>query len=185
MCVKEFGEAAATAIRVSGMVISDSPDSFDWRPGPNGHFTLESTWQVARIVCFRDVAAYQVWSPCITLKWSILVWRVLQDKLPTDEAIKRIGFHNVSKCYCCIASTEESIGHILYQGETTVKVWAEFEGRMAIHLRSSRLMDRLCSWWSGPNAHLRQVLIAVIIWVLWKNRNKAIYEENKAILKSL
>lgn len=49
----------------------------------------------------------QIW------KWSIMLWRLLQNKLPTDDVLKRRGICIVSGCLLCDSlSSSEAANHL-------------------------------------------------------------------------
>lgn len=127
--------------------IRDSSDQCVWTVNSDGNFTISSAWWVRRQK--RNLMRYgtMLWHHLIPLKWSILVWKAVNGKLPLDFNLQQIGIQLASKCECCVDSKVESIDHLFVQSETAQKMWQYFEARLSISRRSLLLKLKLNEWW--------------------------------------
>lgn len=142
LCTTAFGTEAAPIIMGSGCVISEGPDRLLWKGNSSGHFSVTSTWREARVPSQLMAAATQIWGDGTPSKCSILFWRMIQDKLPTDEAMKAIGFSLASKCTCCGEPQEETTPHIFSNDEIAKEVWVHFEEKVGVLSDGDSLMSR-------------------------------------------
>lgn len=148
LCTTAFRTEESCIIIGSSCVISESPDRPDrpdrllWKGNSSGCFSVTSTWREARVPSQLMAAATQIWGDGIPSKWSILFWRMIQDKLPTDEAMKAIGFSFASKCTCCGEPEEETTTHIFSNDEIAREVWVHFEEKVGVLSDGDSLMSR-------------------------------------------
>ncbi|XP_038687446.1 uncharacterized protein LOC119986824 [Tripterygium wilfordii] len=104
--------------------IYDCPDKMIWMPNQNGNFTVKSAWLVTRQSnVFNPVYGY-IWHDLIPIKIFIFMWKVLNNKLPVDENIKKKCISLVSKCDCCTNFPHvETVEHVLVEGSIACQVW--------------------------------------------------------------
>ncbi|KAK3229514.1 hypothetical protein Dsin_001395 [Dipteronia sinensis] len=70
-----------------------------------------------RVSWWRDV-----WCHFIPPSWSALTWRLLLNRLPTEDRLCRVGFHLASRCSVCGVSSESS-DHIFLQCPLVATLW--------------------------------------------------------------
>lgn len=68
----------------------------------NGQFSLKSAWSICRHRQNQLFFHKLKWNSYIPLKWSLIVWRAVIDRLPLDGALQKIGVQLASKCNCCL-----------------------------------------------------------------------------------
>lgn len=97
------------------------------------------TSNISGILSFKDAflhktpAAQQfhwaktIWSPDIPPSKSMLAWRLMHDRLPTDEHLMNRGFSIASICNTS-AKAPESTFHLFFQCPIAVKIWCWFAG---------------------------------------------------------
>ncbi|XP_019151077.1 PREDICTED: uncharacterized protein LOC109147873 [Ipomoea nil] len=122
----------------------------------------------------------KIWAKGIPWKMSFLAWRVFKKKLPMDDTLRRMGFHTVSMCPCCVQHGCDSLNHVFGMGETAKQVWDYFAKSLGllINVRSER---HVCyEWWlyKVDNRMLKfmvQRLPVLILWELWVNYSHCKY----------
>ncbi|XP_016497004.1 uncharacterized protein LOC107815872 [Nicotiana tabacum] len=120
------------------------------------------------------------WHKKIPFKWSFCLWRVIKNKLPTDDGVLSFCSPTVTRCVCCSFHTNETIDHLFSRGNFARIVWNKFEGPVGIQTEEFPLRLLLMRWWLLHNNNEVQKLILhylpiIVCWNLWKNRYIAKY----------
>ena len=107
----------------------------------------------------------------------LFVWKVLRGIVPVDSVLQNRGHTLASRCSCC-SSQGESLLHLFLDGPIAAQVWTYFKRRFGILDSSSASVSAMCMAWfyssSGVGRdHIRVTLPCLILWFLWKGRNKA------------
>lgn len=158
------------------VTFSDRPDKFICKLTKDGTFTIKAFYN--RVMATRHHVRHP-WGEAIWQKWippkvSCFLWKLFHKVVPTDDSIRRLGIHIVSKCSCCTMPKEESSNHLFFEGEKATHLWRKFG---AIFDRPTpRGKESLLRFWlSGSRKNYRDCLAsgmsACIIWELWKDRN--------------
>lgn len=85
-----------------------------------------------------------MWHSLVPLKWTIIAWRIIQNKLPFDVNLQRIGFQLASKCCCCrVVSLTESVYHVFAQSSTARRLWRVMEAKLNVHSSSNLISLKL------------------------------------------
>ncbi|KAJ6824262.1 uncharacterized protein M6B38_103105 [Iris pallida] len=174
----QFGVEAAGRLREANLTCTSDPDSLVWGDR-KGSFTMAAAWRCCRTSHPTSSLFSNIWGKCIPTKWSILMWRVCHNRLPTDDILQKIGFHLASRCHCCQVGHRENLQHIFFHGDLALTVWSALRGFFKARMHSDFLVF-LQRWWRGQDSHHRRSLAGAIIWVLWKNRNRHRYEGRDA-----
>lgn len=108
LIIQHFGQPIMDAINNEQEAITFGKDTIRWSATSSGVFTLRSAWEVSRQWqevhgCFKHI-----WGAWMPGKWSILLWRLLHNKLPTDYNVARLRFSLASQCQCCTKSETSS-----------------------------------------------------------------------------
>lgn len=111
----------------------------------------------------------------------LALWRIIREKIPTDDILEKRGFTVVSKCSCCITPQQETIDHMFSSSVIASAVWSHFLAGLNIHSVGDKLQHRLYSvlhqhWHSTGHKFLAIYIICNIVWELWLNRNSGKHE---------
>ncbi|KAK3221689.1 hypothetical protein Dsin_008714 [Dipteronia sinensis] len=97
--------------RIGRIAISPVIDYLVWPHSREGSVSCKAAYSrmfhdIPQVRCCRDV-----WSRYIPPSRSVLSWRLLLDRLPTEDRLCRFGFQLASRCIVCGASSE-SVDHL-------------------------------------------------------------------------
>nr|XP_027090223.1 uncharacterized protein LOC113711258 [Coffea arabica] len=159
----------------------DCRDEVVWSQTALGKFTLASAFQEVRQAWNYPVLHSQVWHPRIPLKVLFFMMRLLLEKLPLTDALRRVGVQLASKCLCCQEGAIETLEHVFVEGQVAKGVWSYFGRICGVTQLGSSLWPWLTAWWPfSPRHMVRRFLFSVlpsfICWHIWKARNVAYYE---------
>ncbi|KAK9287181.1 hypothetical protein L1049_015592 [Liquidambar formosana] len=106
---------------IQGVPISiyNEEDQFIWTGSSSGSVELHSTY--AHLHDHRPVVFWgkAIWSPTIAPRRSLLLWRLFNDALPTDDKLISCGMIIVSCCFLCKSpSHAETISHLFWDFNT-------------------------------------------------------------------
>ncbi|GAU49524.1 hypothetical protein TSUD_407570, partial [Trifolium subterraneum] len=95
-----LGESQTLLLTIS--LQAHSLDRWLWRPDVDGGYTVRGAYQIltAQDVVPLDAAIGLIWHPQVPLKVSILVWRLLRDRLPTKVNLSYRGILPVGDSLC-------------------------------------------------------------------------------------
>lgn len=105
---------------------------------------------------------------------SLLVWRMMLDKLPTYEILASIGCNLPSICSLCRAK-EESSFHLFFECWYAVKIWRWFASILNcnLHFQSRDDIWSICQKPSNPQGKLVITVTLINIFsVIWFARNQ-------------
>ncbi|XP_042474834.1 uncharacterized protein LOC122056934 [Macadamia integrifolia] len=98
-----------------------------WSLSSDGIFNSNSAWEDIRIRNPKVPWFSLIWGKKMQPRVSIFGWRMVHDKLPTDDAIQKRGIVLVSKCSLCGMEAETS-SHIFLQCSYSEEIWLFFCG---------------------------------------------------------
>ncbi|MCH86122.1 ribonuclease H protein, partial [Trifolium medium] len=81
-----------------------------------------------------------IWSPDIPPSKSLLVWRLMHNKVPTDDNLMLRGCELPSMCSIC-SKTVESSFHIFFECAYAVKLWSWYANCLDMALQFSSMED--------------------------------------------
>jgi hypothetical protein len=97
-------------------------DKLVWKHTSTGCMSLKEAYFHKSQPGQRIHWAKNIWSPDIPPSKSMMAWRFMHDRLPTDEKMKERGNNMVSMCTNC-KSAEETSTHLFLQCSFASKLW--------------------------------------------------------------
>jgi hypothetical protein len=119
--------------------------------------------------------AKQIWSVNIPLSKSLMVWRLMHGKMPTDENLMSRGCAITSMCNLCNNHVESSF-HLFFECQFAIKLWSWLAGCLNVTLQFYSMEDmwRLCDWdWSPQSKVTITAAITNLLNILWYVRNQS------------
>ena len=124
-----------------------------------------------------------IWSKIVPIKVLCLVWRVVQQRIPTATALERRGILvNSSICNSCIGNSE-CANHVLINCPFANTIrgciwrWCGIAGEHESIQTICDLIDFASNW--GRNKRKRKWFVAIcygMIWNLWRFKNKRLFQ---------
>lgn len=159
-----------------------------WIPDNHGIFSTKSAVDV---ICYQKSEGHSLClllSPAsfkksgMPLKSSFLVLRAIQDRLPLDINIQRLGISLASKCICCPESAFEEVTLIFIHGSWVVQLWTHYQNIFQLDIDTASVLSCLPSWFTIPLnstfGYLQRIVPILVFNELWRARNAAIFEVN-------
>lgn len=96
------------------ILIEACEDQLVWLKSVSGKLSFKEAYLFLNPSTNSNLWFKQFWSHCVPLSRSFLVWRILHEKIPTDDNLKKIGCITVSMCSLCGRAEEKSV-HLFLQ----------------------------------------------------------------------
>jgi len=123
--------------------------------------------------------AKAIWSPDIPSSKSFLSWRLMHDKVPTDENLMFRGSYMSSMCSSCHSCFETSF-HLFFKCPFAIRMrtWLAFILNKSLHFNSlGDIWSVLDSNWSSQCKVTIWACIINILNVIWFRRNHSRFQD--------
>jgi ribonuclease HI len=162
------------------------PDKLVWTDSTSGDLTLKDAYLLKANQLQGTHWAKSIWCRDIPPSKSLIAWRIMHDKMPTDEKLMERGLSIPSMCNLCYNNSESSF-HIFFDCPYAIKIWIWLSSTLNLSLHFNDIEDiwRLCD--RSSSAQCKIVIKAAVINILstlWYVRNQARFNNNKIHWKS-
>lgn len=168
-------------------------DTFLWRL-PSGSysktFSSRGTWDQLRAHSSMVSWAKMVWFREAISRASFILWLVILKRLPTRDRLMGWGMTVPDTCPLCLTNPE-SHDHLFFQCPFSESLWQYFASRVCRQNMPS-LMELILDAMALPpittSAHtttLMKLLLQVIVYALWRERNARIFTTTATPLLAL
>lgn len=98
-------------------------DELVWDGDVNGKMTMKLAYNFYRDRSVQQTWKRKLWNSFVSLKISIFVWKICNNRLLTGDVLFRRGLLPSSYCVGCIVGREETDNHLLLHCEIAHNVW--------------------------------------------------------------
>lgn len=182
----EIQEATQLCQQLDGVTLNAEQDSRRWKWEKEGMFSVQSCYNAITISNnIPDFRSNKIWIPLVPPKVSFFVWLLHHNSIMTQDNLAHRGVTLDNKCVLCKKELE-SINHLFLNCNYTHKVWMAFMldyGRdwvmckdikhMFLGQHIQGLTERARTLW--------KLLPFAVCWVIWRKRNKRIFEKQEKV----
>ncbi|MCI08013.1 glycerol-3-phosphate dehydrogenase, partial [Trifolium medium] len=151
-----------------------SPDKLIWKHSDTGDLILKDAYKF-QFPQLQDVLwAKTIWSSDIPPAKSLLVWRLMHEKVPTDENLTRRGCYIPSMCSLCNRHQETSF-HLFFECPFAIKLWCWLASclNMTLHFSSMDDIWKLCDRGWSPQCKITVTAALInLLNTIWFARNQ-------------
>lgn len=175
-------------------VQQDVEDTWVWKPDPLRGFSVKSAYSTfynSANTILLDLDAerifHKLWQCSVPSKILVFAWRLLQDRLPTREALLKRGVisgtHNDSCVFCFIQ--RESCSHLFFSCQFSYAIWVAVYSWLGIstvsHIEGREHFIQHGFFLRGKRYRkVRHIVWLAVVWSLWTMRNKVIFQGTPA-----
>jgi ribonuclease HI len=159
----------------------DCEDKLIWKHNPNGELSLKESYDFKRQIVTKVQWSEYIWCKDIPPSKSLLAWRLIHDKIPTDEKLAERGLHFPSMCSLCCQHIETTF-HLFFECMFAYKLWCWLASILDFPLQFQYIPDiwTICErGWSPQSKITVQASIINIISTIWYNRNQCRFNDKK------
>lgn len=163
------------------MVLNDTSswDQLVWKHVDNDILSLKEEYSFKHPNQYNKPWAQIIWSNHIHPSKSVLLWRMIQNKLSTDEKMQHIRYTLVSMCSICKCHLK-NIDYIFFSCPFSVKLWQWLCKILNLnnHISSSAKAIQTRSTSRSPQSSLL-IKSSCIFFInsIWSDRNMAKFKE--------
>jgi len=158
--------------------MEDIEDKLAWKHNSFGDLQLSDSYLLKNQHNLAHHWARCVWSRDIPPSKSLLSWRLVHDKVPTDEKLQNRGCQMPSMCSLCAKNVETSF-HLFFEFSFSFKIWCWFASILDTPLQCTSITDiwSICDkGWSPQCKIVIQATIVNIISSIWHTRNQSRFQ---------
>ncbi|CAJ2642122.1 unnamed protein product [Trifolium pratense] len=150
-------------------------DQLCWNNDSSGVLTMKDAYDFKRLHFPVKAWAKTIWCKEVPPSKSLLVWRLMQDKIPTDDKLVERGYSLPSICSLCHICSESTF-HLFFECNFAVNLWrwlAYILGK-ALHFQSLEDIWKFCdsSWTPQCKVAIKSAVINIMS-AIWFARNNA------------
>jgi len=161
-------------------------DNLVWAKAKTGNLTLKEAYLHKSPIGHKLHWARRIWSADIPPTKSLLSWRIMHDRVPTDDKLRERGCSLASVCSNYLSAGESTI-HLFFQCNYACKLWSWFSSLLNINLQFADLVDiwKVCDRnWTPQCKVAITACIINILSTIWYSRNQSRYYNKKIFWKS-
>ncbi|KAJ3687164.1 hypothetical protein LUZ61_016328 [Rhynchospora tenuis] len=184
--IELFGFHAALYLAItfpSTPIKNQHPDRLIFTAAKNGQFTLNGAYRL--IAGHTTKVQYhqpqlkpllrRIWyAPHILPRARIFLWKVLNSALPLDHLFATRFGKQPHGCHFC-ATDKEDVTHALFKCDQARQVWLSSGLGIRTDVLSDDVKENLILLFGQFDDH-QMSLLAAVMWNLWKQRCKSIFE---------
>jgi hypothetical protein len=163
------------------------PDQLNWTMSTDGQLTSKIAYS-----CFsghhqRVPWADLLWNSYIPPSRAFITWRLIHNKIPTDENLRKRGCCIVSICCFCWKHAESS-QHIFFECRVTTRLWEWLGKGTDIPMDHTDCISLLLGVSGRGSKMVQQVLNSAIIhtiWAIWIERNLRYFHSKSNTLNTM
>ena len=131
----------------------------------------------------HDEEFKELWKLKVLSKVAVFAWRLLKDRLPTRDNLRRkqIELQDYLCPFCRIM--EESIDHLFFHCSKVLPIWREslswvnLVGVFPHHLRQ-HFIQHMYQTYEGMTATRWKWWWLALTWTIWKHKNNIVFSNN-------
>jgi len=161
------------------LIVSQVTDRLVWKHNPKGELNLKDAYIFKKHHSPEVHWAKFIWCKDIPPSKSLLVWRCMLDKLPTDENLISRGCHLPSICSLCFKHCESSF-HIFFECTYAQKLWHWLASTLNcnLHFQTKEDIWSLCNRsWSPQCKIVITAALVNLLNVIWYARNQSRFKD--------
>ena len=167
--------------------IGDLSDILCWNSSGDGELTSKIAYNTITGTNPKVLWANLLWNSYIPPSRSFITWRLIHNKLPTNENLRRRGCYIVSICSFCFKNAE-SAQHLFFNCPVASILWEWLAKGTAQTLDCTNCLNLILGRVGIGSKLVQQLLnsaIIHIIWAIWIERNHRNFHNKQQAITTL
>jgi hypothetical protein len=157
-----------------------------WKHTNNGDLSLKDAYQFISPDVQKLSWAKLIWNNAIPPSKSFMMWRLVYNRMPTDENLAIRGFLLPSMCSLCCKNLE-STSHLFLQCPFALSLWNWFSSVINLNVNLNSIVDVLNLVSRGWSPQCQITILAAIVSIfnnIWLCRNSVRFKNIKPSLRN-
>ena len=166
---------------------TEIPDKLNSKSTPNGKLTNKIACDYLNVAGQTVPWSKLLWKTYIPPSRAFTTWRLIHNKLPTDENLRKRGCYIVSICCFCMKHFESS-QHIFFECTTNHHLWNWLSKGTDQSLNYTKCLNIILGRvgvGSKMVQHVMNSAILHIIWCIWIERNQRCFHKKQQSITTL
>ncbi|CAL0327859.1 unnamed protein product [Lupinus luteus] len=158
---------------------SDHKDQLAWVHTSDGHLTMKAAYNFYNPTQNPTNWCNEIWSMAIPPTKSFNTWRLINNRMPTDENLQKRGITLASICDLCHSNVDSS-KHLFFECSFAISLWSWLSNIFGCNLLKTSVINILQSSMATWSKHLKHIISAAIVHtisMIWYCRNKMRFED--------
>jgi len=130
-------------IKPNNYALTDKPW---WMGNSTRAFSVKSAYHILRNKRESREGMSYIWIKGLPFKISFFLWRVWKKRIATDDNLKRMRMHIVSKCHCCEKGEVETMTHLFLTAPIAKSLWQFFASCASFTIDETQLLHLVNKW---------------------------------------
>ncbi|XP_022031336.1 uncharacterized protein LOC110932299 [Helianthus annuus] len=178
---EELSELHSLNEALKNYQLGQGSDSWCWIMDNSGSFSVSGVKEKLQRAIFPDLNLTFEWNNWSPKKVNFMIWRLIQDKLPTYAALARRNVIVQDNCCKMCGEEVESALHLFASCSIADQIW-EFISRWCrirrVYALELKDLTNIHKCNSGTQRWQKVVSLVTqaALWVIWRSRNEAVFE---------
>lgn len=164
------------AAEISNVIIlkTMTDDQLIWKPSDSRDLTAKDAYKFLNPCGIPCNWGKLIWSKSIPPSKSFLLWRLLHNKIPTDDQLWARGCHIVSMC-CLCGRSYETTHHVFFSCDYASRFCLWLSNCLEIQIDHSSIHYVLAVFHRNWYSQVKDVILSAVCYTLggiWHSRNK-------------
>jgi ribonuclease HI len=161
--------------------LEPKPDMLIWKSSSSGDLSFKEAYLFYVEPGNQLSWAKTIWSIDIPPTKSLLVWRLMHGKIPSDENLMIRGCNLASQCSLCCKQSESS-WHLFFECDFAVQIWMWFSSIININCTFNSPYDIWSICDRGWSPQCKIVILSALICIIngiWYCRNQVRFQNRR------
>ena len=178
-----LGECGALLNNV--VVQSNVSDRWQWDSDPYEGYSVRGAYQTLTDtdVPTVDGGEEHIWHKQVSLKVSILSWRLMKDRLPTRSNLQRRGLIDATANTCVSGcGMEETANHMFLHCDVFSSLWQHIRSWISMSGAYPQNISEHFHQFTHSTSHSKarrsflQLIWLLCVWLIWNERNNRLFK---------
>ncbi|PWA51947.1 reverse transcriptase zinc-binding domain-containing protein [Artemisia annua] len=177
--------------QVQTVTLSDSNDELMWKSkkGIRGKFSIKQAYNDLQTEEESVKWNKLVWYSQNILKHAFILWLAIQNKLVTQDKIKKWGSYDMMICSLCYEDMD-SHQHLFFDCKYAKQFWFKVCLKMGVHwneMEWDNIVNLFAAMKNGNTitSIIRRLCLAASVYLIWRERNCRVFKEETRSVEEL
>ncbi|WMV20307.1 hypothetical protein MTR67_013692 [Solanum verrucosum] len=142
-----------------------------------GNFEVSSAWRSLRQSQGIALTNKSLWHKALPFQFSFFNWKLLENRIPIDDNVKKKGVSLPSRCECCENYCNENLEHLFKRNNFSKNIWNVFRYQFGLEEVGGGINQEMMVWWTAKTHNpihkiMIQIMPLLISCQIWKARCK-------------